>query len=300
MVIFSIMEKGQRESWRIALSCPDKRGVVAKVSACLAELGATILEAQQHSDEVSGHFFMRYEVTQDETTSQALRWPQKHLEHGLADLKRELQLEMRISSLADKPRVALLATKASHCLVDVLQRWRSGELPCDIACVIANHPEMGEYAGWYDVPFHHVDFKGQSKAEAFKEVDALLDEHGVSLTVLARFMQIVPPALIDKHPGRIINIHHSFLPSFIGARPYDQAFERGVKLIGATCHYVTADLDEGPIIEQEVIRVSHTDTPADLRRKGRMCEREALGRGLRLHLEDRVFIHGNKTVVFAD
>jgi formyltetrahydrofolate deformylase len=159
---------------------------------------------------------------------------------------------------------------------------------------------MGEYAGWYDVPFHHVDFKRQSKAEAFKEVDALLDGHGVSLTVLARFMQIIPPALIDKHPGRIINIHHSFLPSFIGARPYDQAFARGVKLIGATCHYVTADLDEGPIIEQEVIRVSHTDTPADLRRKGRMCEREALGRGLRLHLEDRVFVHGNKTVVFAD
>ena len=231
MVIFSNMEKGQRESWRIALSCPDKRGVVAKVSACLAELGATILEAQQHSDEVSGHFFMRYEVTQDEAASQVSHWPPHHLERGLTDLKRELQLDMRISSLTDKPRIALLATKASHCLVDVLQRWRSGELPCDIACVIANHPQMGEYAGWYDVPFHHVDFKGQSKAEAFKEVDALLDGHGVSLTVLARFMQIIPPALIDKHAGRIINIHHSFLPSFIGARPYDQAFERGVKFV---------------------------------------------------------------------
>ena len=292
------MERGLKENWRIALSCPDQRGVVAKVSACLAELGATILEAQQHSDEVSGHFFMRYEVTQDDLGIP--RWASEHLEQGLANLKRELRLDMRISSVADRPRVALLATKASHCLVDVLQRWRSGELPCDIACVIANHPEMGEYAGWYDVPFHHVDFKGQSKSQAFKEVDALLDEHGVSLTVLARFMQIIPPELIEKHPGRILNIHHSFLPSFIGARPYDQAFERGVKLIGATCHYVTADLDEGPIIEQEVIRVSHTDTPQDLRRKGRMCEREALGRGLRLHLEDRVFIHGNKTVVFAD
>ena len=299
MVIFSNMEKGQRESWRIALSCPDKRGVVAKVSACLAELGATILEAQQHSDEVSGHFFMRYEVTQDEAASQVSHWPQHHLERGLTDLKRELQLDMRISSLTDKPRIALLATKASHCLVDVLQRWRSGELPCDIACVIANHPQMGEYAGWYDVPFHHVDFKGQSKAEAFKEVDALLDGHGVSLTVLARFMQIIPPELIDKHPGRIINIHHSFLPSFIGARPYHQAAERGVKQIGATCHYVTSELDAGPIIEQDVHRVTHHNTTADMVRLGKDVEKAVLSRGLRYHIEDRVLVHGNKTVVFA-
>ena len=181
---------------------------------------------------------------------------------------------------------------------DVLQRWRSHELACDVACVIANHPEMGEYAQWYGVPFHHVDFAGQPKQQAFEQVDALLDQYDVSLTVLARFMQIVPAWMIEKRKGQIINIHHSFLPSFVGARPYDQAYERGVKLIGATCHYVTEDLDEGPIIEQEVIRVSHTDSPADLRRKGRMCEREALGRGLRLHLEGRVFIHGNKTVVF--
>jgi len=150
------------------------------------------------------------------------------------------------------------------------------------------------------VPFHHVDFTSQSKSRAFTEIESLLDKHHVELTVLARFMQIVPQALIDKHRGRMINIHHSFLPSFVGARPYDQAYKRGVKLIGATCHYVTADLDEGPIVEQEVIRVSHMDDPLDLRRKGRMCEREALARGLRLHLEDRVFIHGNKTVVFSE
>ncbi|MDA9755589.1 formyltetrahydrofolate deformylase [Flavobacteriales bacterium] len=284
---------------RLIVDCPDKRGVVAKVSASLSNLGATILEAHQHSDVASGHFFMRYEVEQDAGAT-SMAWSAATLRDGLSEVSEELGLNVRVSSMAEKPKVALLATKASHCLVDVLQRWRSGELHCDIACVIANHPEMGEYAAWYKVPFHHVDFTHQPKDLAFEKVDALLDEHQVDLTVLARFMQIIPANMIAKRRGRMINIHHSFLPSFVGARPYDQAFERGVKLIGATCHYVTEELDEGPIIEQEVIRVSHTDTPADLRRKGRMCEREALGRGLRLHLEDRVFIHGNKTVVFSD
>jgi len=284
---------------RLIVDCPDKRGVVAKVSTSLSNLGATILEAHQHSDVASGHFFMRYEVARDAATSPEA-WGAGFLLEGLSDVRDELGLNVRVSSMAERPKVALLATKASHCLVDVLQRWRSGELHCDITCVIANHPEMGEYADWYKVPFHHVDFTHQPKAAAFQEVDCLLDDHQVDLTVLARFMQIIPAPMIAKHHGRMINIHHSFLPSFVGARPYDQAFERGVKLIGATCHYVTEELDEGPIIEQEVIRVSHTDTPADLRRKGRMCEREALGRGLRLHLEGRIFIHGNKTVVFSD
>ena len=298
-IFYGMKKLKEGQGCRLIVDCPDKRGVVAKVSACLSDLGATILEAHQHSDVATGHFFMRYEVEQDAGAS-SLAWSAATLRDGLSEVSEELGLNVRVSSMAEKPKVALLATKASHCLVDVLQRWRSGELHCDIACVIANHPEMGEYAAWYKVPFHHVDFAHQSKAMAFEEVDALLDEHQVDLTVLARFMQIIPPTMIAKHRGRMINIHHSFLPSFVGARPYDQAFERGVKLIGATCHYVTEELDEGPIIEQEVIRVSHTDTPADLRRKGRMCEREALGRGLRLHLEGRVFIHGNKTVVFSD
>lgn len=288
--------QGERKH-RIVLDCPDKRGVVAKVSSKLADLGATILDAQQHSDADSGHFFMRYEVAQDVASGDA-PWGAHHLESGLSELQASMGLNMRVASSDVRPKVALMATKASHCLVDVLQRWRSAELPCDIVCVIANHPEMGEYAGWYGVPFFHVDFKSQSKEDAFQVIDRLLTDHGVNLTVLARFMQIVPEWMIASRSGQIINIHHSFLPSFVGARPYDQAYARGVKLIGATCHYVTADLDEGPIIEQEVIRVSHMDSPSDLRRKGRMCEREALGRGLRLHLEDRVFIHGNKTVVF--
>ena len=182
--------------------------------------------------------------------------------------------------------------------MEVLQRWRAGELPCDIVCVVANHPHIEEFAGWFKVPFYHVPFPSGDKTASFVRVEALLKEYSVDVTVLARFMQIIPDDVAEAHVGRMINIHHSFLPSFIGARPYEQAHARGVKLVGATCHYVTPELDQGPIIDQEVVRISHRDTPADLRRKGRICEREALARGLRLHLEDRVFVHGNRTVVF--
>jgi formyltetrahydrofolate deformylase len=164
--------------------------------------------------------------------------------------------------------------------------------------IIANHPHIEEFAGWFKVPFHHVEFPTGDKAAAFAEVESILQRESVDVTVLARFMQIIPDSMAEAHRGRMINIHHSFLPSFVGARPYEQAHARGVKLVGATCHYVTPELDQGPIIDQEVVRISHRDSAADLRRKGRICEREALARGLRLHLEDRVFVHGNRTVVF--
>ena len=284
---------------RLIVDCPDKRGVVAKVSTSLSNLGATILEAHQHSDVASGHFFMRYEVARDAATSPEA-WGAGFLLEGLSDVRDEVRVEC-------------------SCFVDggTTQGGSFGNESVALSCRCAPALEKrraslrhhlchrkssgnGGIRRLYKVPFHHVDFTHQPKAAAFQEVDRLLDDHQVDLTVLARFMQIIPAPMIAKHHGRMINIHHSFLPSFVGARPYDQAFERGVKLIGATCHYVTEELDEGPIIEQEVIRVSHTDTPADLRRKGRMCEREALGRGLRLHLEGRIFIHGNKTVVFSD
>ena len=294
------MRSTEENRIRIALDCPDRRGVVARVSGTLSRIGATILDAQQHLDPDTEHFFMRYVVEPDPGNEGVQNWGVSWLRAGLDQDRHELGLKMRCCASSRRQRVALLATKASHCLVDVLQKWRSGELPCEITCVIANHREMGEYAEWYGVPFHHVDFKTQTKVEAFARIESLLDQFQVELTVLARFMQVIPSGLIRKHPGRMINIHHSFLPSFVGAKPYHQAYERGVKLIGATCHYVTEELDEGPIIEQEVIRVTHMDGPDDLRRKGRMCEREALSRGLRLHLEDRVFIHGNKTVVFSD
>lgn len=291
------MHSEEKARWRIVLDCPDRRGVVAEASATLSSFGATILDAQQHLDPDSGHFFMRYEIARD-ARAQDVSWSEEQLRLGLQKLANDRGWAVRLSQAQRRPQVALLATKASHCLVDILQRWRSKELPCDIACVIANHKEMEEYAGWYGVPFHHVDFQSQTKEQAFEEVDDLLNEHNIDCTVLARFMQIIPQWMAEKREGQIINIHHSFLPGFVGARPYDQAHARGVKMIGATCHYVTADLDQGPIIEQEVIRVSHMDSPQDLRRKGKMCEREALGRGLRLHLEDRVIVHGAKTIVF--
>lgn len=282
--------------FRIMLSCPDRRGIVAEVSQAIAAQGGTVVTAAQFTDPASHQFFMRYEVEEDgvELTEEGLR---NGLESGLAQLLDGPNTELTVKQDVQRPRVALLASKASHCLVDVLQRWRTRELPCDIVCVIANHAHMEEYAGWFKVPFHHVDFTGD-KAAAFAQVDQLLDDYTVDLTVLARFMQVFPDSISAKRAGAMINIHHSFLPSFAGARPYDQAHARGVKLVGATCHYVTADLDEGPIIDQEVVRISHRDTPTDLRRKGRICEREALARGLRLHLEDRVFVYGNRTVIF--
>ena len=278
------------------LSCPDRRGIVAEVSRHLADLGATVVAAAQFTAPLSGHFFMRYEVMADgvDLTEVDL---DAGLRAGMADLLGLAGSLLVVRSAEYRPRVALLASKASHCVVDVLQRWRTGELDCDIVCVIANHAHIAENAGWFKVPFHHVDFTGD-KASAFAEVDSLLDEYAVDLTVLARFMQVFPDHIVEARAGRMINIHHSFLPSFAGARPYEQAHARGVKLVGATCHYVTADLDEGPIIDQEVLRISHRDTPVDLRRKGRLCEREALARGLRLHIEDRVFVRGNRTVIF--
>jgi formyltetrahydrofolate deformylase len=192
----------------------------------------------------------------------------------------------------------LLVSKEMHCLHDLLGRVAAGELPVRLAAVIGNHDALEDVVRAHGVPFHHVDFPSGGKAEAFAEVGKLVDEVNPDAIVLARFMQILPPELCDAWAGRALNIHHSFLPSFVGARPYHQAHVRGVKLIGATCHYVTADLDAGPIVEQDVIRVDHGDTVADMVRRGRDIERLVLARGLRWHLEDRVLVHGNKTVVF--
>jgi formyltetrahydrofolate deformylase len=197
-------------------------------------------------------------------------------------------------------RVALLASHASHCLADILHRWHSGELFCDIPCVISNHENLRSMVEWHEIPFHHVPVPKdpEGKAAAFARVSELVGQQNIDTVVLARYMQIIPEALCQSHAGRIINIHHSFLPSFIGANPYQRAYDRGVKLIGATSHYVTAELDEGPIIEQDVIRVNHRQTVDDLVRLGKNVEVAVLARALRNHLEDRVIVHGNKTVVF--
>lgn len=283
-----------QQTFRLIIDCPDQMGLVAAVSGFLSEHKATIVEANHHTDQQLGRFFMRHEISAD-----SLSLNQQSFEEAFAPLADTFEMNWRITDSHQKQKVALLASHESHCLIDILHRWHSGELHCDIPCIIGNHPQMKQFADWYKVPFHWVDFKSQSKENAFKEIEGLLDAYQADLTVLARFMQIVPDHLCTKLAGKAINIHHSFLPSFAGAKPYQQAYNRGVKLIGATCHYVTKDLDEGPIIEQEVIRISHSDSAQDMVRKGKDCEKTALANGVRYHLEDRVIIHQNKTVVFS-
>jgi formyltetrahydrofolate deformylase len=195
-------------------------------------------------------------------------------------------------------RVALLVSKESHCLSDLLDRWRSKDIDCEIPCVISNHEDLRGLVEWYGIPFHHVPVTKENKPAAFEQMVKLIENYNADTIVLARYMQILPESVCERYPNRILNIHHSFLPSFIGARPYHQASTRGVKLIGATCHYVTANLDEGPIIDQDVVRVSHSDRVQDLVRLGKDVEKVVLARGLRDHVEDRVMVHGNKTIVF--
>lgn len=283
-----------QQTYRLVIDCPDKIGLVASVSQFLADHGATIVEASHHTDQQTGRFFMRHEIGAD-----SLRLDYPDFLSEFAPLATEYQMQWKLADSRHRQRVALLGSLESHCLVDLLHRWHTGELYCDIPCIISNHPQMQQFADWYKVPFHWVDFKTLGKDAAFEQVTTLLNEYNIDLTVLARFMQILPDSLCQQLAGKAINIHHSFLPSFAGARPYQQAYDRGVKLIGATCHYVTADLDEGPIIEQSVKRISHSDTAADMVRKGKDCEVTALAHGVRYHLEDRVIVHRNKTVVFA-
>ena len=283
-----------QQTFRLVIDCPDQVGLVAAVSHFLAEQRATIVEANHHTDQQTGRFFMRHEISADSVTMSVDK-----MKVAFAPIAEKFQMNWKIADSHKKQKVVMLASHESHCLMDILHRWHSGELQCDIPCIIANHPQMKQFADWHNIPFHWVNFKDQSKEQAFAEVESLIGSYQADLTVLARFMQIVPDHLCQKLAGKAINIHHSFLPSFAGAKPYQQAYNRGVKLIGATCHYVTSDLDEGPIIEQEVMRISHSDTAADMVRKGKNCEKTALANGVRYHLEDRVIIHDNKTVVFA-
>lgn len=283
-----------QHSFRLTIQCPDQVGLVATVAQFLAQYGATILEANHHTDLTTQRFFMRHEIQAD-----SVDLDMQTFEAAFTPIAKKFSMQWSISNPSALPKVALLASHETHCLADLLHRWHTGELNCDIPCIIANHQTIADIAAWYKIPFHFVDFKNQSKTAAFAEVDSLLDGYTVDTVVLARFMQILPESMCHKWAGRAINIHHSFLPSFAGAKPYQQAYDRGVKLIGATCHYVTSDLDEGPIIEQQVMRISHSDSAKDMVRKGRDCEKTALANGLRFHLEDRVIIDANKTIVFA-
>jgi len=280
-------------TYRLIISCPDRVGIVAKVGQFVSSHGGWIVEASHYADPVSGWFFMRHCIKAD-----SLPFGVETLREKFAPIAEEFGMDWAITDSQVPKKVVLLASKESHCLVDLLHRWHSGELHCDIPCVISNHEDLRSLVEWHGIPYFHVPVDKDNKQEHFHRVNQLITEHKADSIVLARYMQILPEPVCDEYEGRIINIHHSFLPSFAGARPYHQAAERGVKLIGATCHYVTKDLDAGPIIDQDVIRISHRDTVEDMVRLGKDVEKMVLSRGVRLHLEDRVLRHGNKTIVF--
>ena len=279
----------------LKLSCPDRVGLLARITTWVAAHGGNLVEVHQFTDPDAGWFFTRMEID-----THTLHGELATLRAQFQPLGDELGADWTLRSSDERPRVVLMVSQLGHCLADVLWRWRSGELGFDIAGVIANHEAFRAEVEREGLPFHHVPVTPETKPQAFERIAALWQEARADLIVLARFMQIIPPALCAAWPGRIMNIHHSFLPSFVGANPYQRAHERGVKLIGATCHYVTSELDAGPIIDQEVIRVEHFHSIEDLLRLGRDCERLALSRSLRWHLGDRVLIHGSRTVVFRD
>ncbi len=280
----------------LTLSCANRPGIVAAVSTYLFESRCNILDANQYDDRETGRFFMRV-VVNPVGEGVAL----DALKEGFAALAGRFAMEWSLRSRFERRRVLLLASKSDHCLADLVYRWRIGEIPMDIAGIVSNHSrETYAHLDLDGIPFHHLPVTRQTKMEQEARIWQIVQESRAELVVLARYMQVLSDGLAAKLAGRCINIHHSFLPGFKGAKPYHQAFERGVKLIGATAHYVTSDLDEGPIIEQDVERVSHHATPEDLVRKGRDIERRVLARAIAWHLEDRVLMNGKRTVVFAD
>ena len=280
----------------LTLACPDRPGIVSALSTFLAHNGQNILDAQQYNDVETKKFFARVVFTAADLAVEL-----SALQTGFAAIAERFHMDWQMRDRADKKRVMLLVSTSDHCLVDILYRWRTGELAMIPTAVVSNHPrETYADLDFADIPFHHLPVTKETKGEQESKIWRLVGETKTDLVVLARYMQILSDDLSAKLSGRCINIHHSFLPGFKGARPYHQAHERGVKLIGATAHYVTRDLDEGPIIDQDVERISHRDTPDDLVRKGRDIERRVLARAIRYHLEDRVIPNGRKTVVFVD
>jgi formyltetrahydrofolate deformylase len=280
----------------LTLSCPDRPGIVSAVSTFLAHNGQNILDAQQFNDVETDKFFMRVVFTAAD-----LAVGLAALQTGFAAIAERFGMDWQMRDRASLRRVMLLVSKSDHCLADILYRWRTGELAMIPTAIVSNHPRE-TYAGldFSGIPFHHLPVTKETKGAQEEAIFNLVQETRTDLVVLARYMQILSDDLSAKLAGCCINIHHSFLPGFKGAKPYHQAHERGVKLIGATAHYVTSDLDEGPIIDQDVERISHRDMPEDLVRKGRDIERRVLARAIRYHLEDRVILNGRKTVVFMD
>jgi formyltetrahydrofolate deformylase len=278
----------------LTLACPDQPGIVARVSAFLFERGCNILDAQQYDDEETGRFFMRVVFDPDGADREGLRTE-------FQALAATLRMDWTLRDQSQRYRVMILSSKFDHCLADLLYRWRIDELPMELSAVVSNHDAASfPHANLSGIDFHHLPVTRDTKLEQEAELWRLIGETRTDIVVLARYMQVLSDGLAAKLEGRCINIHHSFLPGFKGAKPYHQAHARGVKVIGASAHYVTGDLDEGPIIEQDVERISHRDTPDDLIRKGRDIERRVLARALRWRLEDRVLLNGRKTVVFKD
>jgi formyltetrahydrofolate deformylase len=275
----------------LKLSCPDRVGLLAALTGFMARFGGNLLEVHQFTDNLHRWFFTRMEI-------ESLQVDLATLRAAFEPLARELGAEWTLRSAEARRKMIVLVSKQGHCLADLLWRWRSGELACDIPCVISNHEDYRAFVEREGLEFRHVPIDPKNKAAGFEEMAAIFREQSPDLVVLARYMQVLPAALCAEFHGKILNIHHSFLPSFVGANPYQRAYERGVKLIGATCHYATADLDAGPIIDQEVTRIEHFHSPEDLVRIGRDCERLALARGVRWSLNERVLLYGNRAIVF--
>lgn len=284
-----------RNSAILLVDAPDARGQVAEVAGFLYRNGANILEADQHRDDLSARFFMRVEWALDGFRLE----PAEFASVFGREVAERFRMTWRVEYSARPLRVAVFVSKQLHCLTDLLHRRQTGEMPGDFRLVVSNHPDAAPLAGFHGLPFHHIAVTPDGKDEAERRQMELLEAERIDLVVLARYMQVLSPGFVDRWPRRIINVHHSFLPAFSGARPYHAAFERGVKLIGATAHYVTEILDDGPIIEQEVLRVTHRDQLEDFIEKGRDAERLVLSRAVRWHLEHRVLVSGHKTVVFG-
>ena len=277
----------------LLINCPDRKGLVAAIADFLYQHEANILHADQHQDAENNLFLMRVEWDLN-----GFGISRNDFAKHFAPIAQRFDMQWQLKLTQKRSQVAIMVSQYDHCLADLLHRHQGGELNCEIAMVIGNHKDTERLAEFYGIPFHLIEVTRETKSEAEARQFALFDAHQIDLIVLARYMQILSPEFVKRYPQRIINIHHSFLPAFIGAKPYHRAFERGVKLIGATSHYVTEVLDEGPIIEQDIARISHRDQVEDLIQKGRDLERVVLSRAVRWHIENRILVYANKTVIF--
>ncbi|NEQ70987.1 MAG: formyltetrahydrofolate deformylase [Symploca sp. SIO2D2] len=274
------------------LSGPDQKGLVAKVSNWIFENGGNIIHADQHRDQVEGVFFQRVEWD-----AEGARSPEDEAV-AFDEFGDSIGMKTQVAISGNKPKVAIFVSKADHCFHELILRWKAGEYPCDISLIVSNHPDLADLSAQYGIPYHHIPVTKNNKPEAEAQQLALLKQEGIDLVIMARYMQVLSSIFLDTFGKPIINIHHSFLPAFAGAKPYHQAHKRGVKLIGATAHYATPDLDQGPIIHQDVARITHRNNVKELTRKGRDLEKFVLARAVSWHLENRILVYENKTVVF--